>query len=76
NSKVPVRCLLSSPVYVQRLQVKLNAMEFALNCSHHRAFLASLILVSKYLSYGRPWNNNRAKHSTIFSLAEVNSMEN
>ncbi|KAG0374085.1 hypothetical protein BGX24_010849 [Mortierella sp. AD032] len=76
NSKVPARCLLSSLVYIQRLKEKLAAIECILNCSHHRVFLACLILASKNLSDGCPWNRHWAEYSMVFSLAQVNSMEN
>ncbi|KAK3841567.1 MAG: hypothetical protein J3R72DRAFT_351106, partial [Linnemannia gamsii] len=76
NSEVPARCLLSSLVYMQRLKERLIAKGFILNCSHHRVFLACLILASKNLSDVCPWNADWAEYSMVFSLAQVNSMEN
>ena len=82
KSRVQVPTLMSSLVYLSRLQQKLPPVAKGMRCTVHRIFLASLILAAKYLNDSSPKNKHWARYSSVrgyegfgFSITEVNLME-
>ena len=82
QSHVQVPTLMSSLVYLSRLQQKLPPVAKGMRCTVHRIFLASLILAAKNLNDSSPKNKHWARYSATkgyegfgFSLTEVNLME-
>lgn len=82
KSRVQVPTLMSSMVYLSRLQQKLPPVAKGMRCTVHRIFLASLILAAKYLNDSSPKNKHWARYSSVrgyegfgFSITEVNLME-
>jgi len=82
RSHVQVPTLMSSLIYLSRLQQKLPPVAKGMRCTVHRIFLASLILAAKNLNDSSPKNKHWARYSSVkgyegfgFSVTEVNLME-
>jgi hypothetical protein len=82
KSHVQVSTLMSSLIYLARLQKRLPPVAKGMRCTVHRIFLASLILAAKNLNDSSPKNKHWARYTCVsgfstfgFSVTEVNLME-
>jgi hypothetical protein len=75
RSSVRTGTLLSSLVFLQRLQQTLSSIAKGMPCTSHRIFLATLIVTSKALHDTSPKNKHWAKYAAYFTLSEINLME-
>ncbi|KAI9851294.1 MAG: hypothetical protein M1838_004030 [Thelocarpon superellum] len=82
KSHVQVSTLMSSLIYLARLQKRLPPVAKGMRCTVHRIFLASLILAAKNLNDSSPKNKHWARYTSVqgysgfgFSVTEVNLME-
>ncbi|CAO3643625.1 unnamed protein product [Mucor hiemalis] len=75
KSRIDTGTLLSSLAYARRLKSKLAHTSKGMECTHHRIFLATLIISSKYIHDSALKNKYWVHYAQIFSASEINLME-
>ncbi|KAI7905737.1 uncharacterized protein BX663DRAFT_500737 [Cokeromyces recurvatus] len=76
RSHLDTGTLLTSLCYARRLKTKLFHTSKGMGCTHHRIFLATLIIASKYIHDSAIKNKYWIEYAlNLFSGAEINLME-
>ncbi|KAI8886479.1 hypothetical protein K501DRAFT_331256 [Backusella circina FSU 941] len=75
RSRIDTGTLISTLSYAHRLKNKLSQSSKGMECTHHRIFLATLIITSKYVHDTALNNKYWVTFSQIFSASEINLME-
>ncbi|KAI9468928.1 MAG: hypothetical protein EXX96DRAFT_589754 [Benjaminiella poitrasii] len=76
KSRLDTGTLLTSICYARRLKTKLFHTSKGMGCTHHRIFLATLIIASKYIHDSAIKNKYWIEYALhLFSGAEINLME-
>lgn len=75
KSRIDTGTLLTSLSYARRLKSKLASTSKGMECTHHRIFLATLIIASKYIHDTALKNKYWVTYAQMFSASEINLME-
>ncbi|KAI8877629.1 hypothetical protein K501DRAFT_156422, partial [Backusella circina FSU 941] len=75
KSRINTGTLICSLSYARRLKRKLSTSSKGMECTHHRIFLATIIITSKYIHDSALKNKYWVGYSQLFSAAEINLME-
>ncbi|OAD03116.1 cyclin [Mucor lusitanicus CBS 277.49] len=76
KSRMDTGTLLTSLCYARRLKLKLFNTSKGMECTHHRIFLATLIIATKYIHDSAIKNKYWIDYSLqLFSGSEINLME-
>ncbi|CAL9732243.1 PHO85 cyclin-2 [Monosporozyma unispora] len=76
NSRVGTSILMSTTVYLNRLQRILPGNIIGMETTRHRLFLGCLIIAAKTLNDNSPMNKHWSKHSNgLLSNKEINTVE-
>lgn len=75
KSRIDTGTLLTSLSYARRLKSKLASTSKGMECTHHRIFLATLIIASKYIHDTALKNKYWVSYAQMFSASEINLME-
>ncbi|CEG71084.1 hypothetical protein RMATCC62417_06872 [Rhizopus microsporus] len=67
--------LISSLSYARRLKKRLSRTSKGMECTHHRIFLATLIITTKYLHDTALKNKYWVAYAGMFTANEINLME-
>ncbi|KAI8091929.1 hypothetical protein BDF21DRAFT_410520 [Thamnidium elegans] len=75
KSRIDTGTLLTSLSYARRLRSKLSNTSKGMECTHHRIFIATLIIASKYIHDSALKNKYWVGYAQMFSPSEINLME-
>ncbi|KAI9358514.1 hypothetical protein BD770DRAFT_427299 [Pilaira anomala] len=75
KSRIDAGTLITSLSYARRLRSKLSSTSRGMECTHHRIFIATLIIASKYIHDSALKNKYWVGYAQIFSPSEINLME-